>query len=278
MRQDQKGPVFLPPFRLIDTLVALEKGERVIELLEPVADHWRQNRVIGKSISRVTKKRLFGLKRGYLLAGQKQKARRLLQEMIQTDPKVCEEGTPGASENQGALGKIGDGARAGPLPRSRFPFADPPSVAADRRRIPRLSARRRAFGVVCVEMFGAAGLTKKSPDSMPALWRALMHLVAGATRPGGLFIYRAGTTIVACCRVRMAPRSKNCAPRFWRPARSWRSRGGPPRWGVGCASALRVATRTATTCWMRSCWWHKTALPWRRIAAVAAACTPTSTS
>lgn len=92
MRRDQNGRVFLAPFRLFDTLRYLRNGERLIELLEPVAADWRQKRQPGKPPSRVMKKRLFVLKDGYLLAGKPAKAKRLIREMIQADPKFRETG------------------------------------------------------------------------------------------------------------------------------------------------------------------------------------------
>ena len=106
MRRDQQGPVFLAPFRLFDTLRFLRNGERMIELLEPVAADWRQRRRPGKPLSRVMKKRLFALKDGYLLNMQPGKAKALLREMIQFDPKFAEQGRKEIARiNSGGPGK-----------------------------------------------------------------------------------------------------------------------------------------------------------------------------
>jgi tetratricopeptide (TPR) repeat protein len=86
MRRAQRSAVFYPPHRLLDELDRQRRGERLVELLEPVAAEWRQKRKPGRSISRVMRRRLLPLKNGYVLVGQHQKALDLLAEMADTEP------------------------------------------------------------------------------------------------------------------------------------------------------------------------------------------------
>lgn len=92
MRKEQDGTVFYPPLKFLDTLRDMKKWDRMIELLEPVADAWRQKREKGKSISRVMKRRLLPLVSAYSESGRKPQAIALVNEMIETDPKFADQG------------------------------------------------------------------------------------------------------------------------------------------------------------------------------------------